>query len=193
MNIRIDEEFKALIPPLAEQERQQLEAGKLGFSGSHINGSMLTLHPTPMSPSFWIWAFADAPSMAERFCTKPTAFSRIPKHIFAGIELKPSPMEALTEYPPKPAELERARTTNVYVIQSVIGGPVKIGRANDVGQRLAQHQCGSPFELRVLKVFRGVHLSMERDLHEQYRDFRLHGEWFSAEVLDFLTGEGEQA
>src|SRR5690554_2508729 len=25
MNIRIDEEFKALIPPLAEQERQQLE------------------------------------------------------------------------------------------------------------------------------------------------------------------------
>lgn len=65
----------------------------------------------------------------------------------------------------------------VYFIQAAAGGPIKIGKANDVHERLATLQLYCPFELRVLAKRPGGYL-LERELHHRFRAYRLHGEWF---------------
>jgi hypothetical protein len=79
----------------------------------------------------------------------------------------------------------------VYFIQAEIGGPVKIGVAQDVSKRLAAMQIGSPFPLRVVKVIDtgsgGYYL--ERKLHERFAHLRERGEWFRVdpEFADFVS------
>lgn len=67
---------------------------------------------------------------------------------------------------------------HVYFIRAKLGGPVKIGIAKDVEQRLAALQTGCPFELEVLAVIPHGARKMERLLHRQFKSTRIHGEWF---------------
>lgn len=80
-----------------------------------------------------------------------------------GCALIPSEAPAPTEY--------------VYVIQSPLGGAVKIGYSRDPQARLADMQVGSPVPLRLVATFRGGRAE-ERALHEALRGSRSHGEWF---------------
>lgn len=65
----------------------------------------------------------------------------------------------------------------VYLIGSQQARPVKIGVARDVGSRLAELQTGSPLPLYLIWKTRGGG-ALERDLHERFSPYRIHGEWF---------------
>ncbi len=67
----------------------------------------------------------------------------------------------------------------VYFIQSVEGGPIKIGQAANPADRLKNLQLGCPVQLRILGIVEGG-LMMEKSLHRQFAQYRMHGEWFDA-------------
>lgn len=74
----------------------------------------------------------------------------------------------------------------VYFIQAEIGGPVKIGYTScPVEARLKSLQCGSPFKLRVLGVLGMANQKEERRLHREFEHYRVHGEWFNLDGVDF--------
>lgn len=75
----------------------------------------------------------------------------------------------------------------VYFVQSVSGGPIKIGCAVDPLSRLETLQTSYPGPLRLLAVTDGGY-RLERQLHEQFSQYRIHGEWFlsSPELLEYI-------
>jgi hypothetical protein len=56
-------------------------------------------------------------------------------------------------------------------------GPVKIGHAKNMRNRLVALQNGSPVRLSVLATASGG-LTRETAYHFQFAEYRLHGEWF---------------
>lgn len=76
-------------------------------------------------------------------------------------------------------DLGEKPTRWIYFIQGKDGGPVKIGVANDPKKRLADLQRTSPVDLVIIGARPGDTF-VERELHERFADFRLHGEWFEA-------------
>lgn len=79
--------------------------------------------------------------------------------------------------------------TNIYFIQSEIGGPIKIGKAHDVRSRIEEFQKGCPFELKILHILKNVSSSIEGKLHKKYKNYRIRGEWFAEEILEFLEND----
>lgn len=65
----------------------------------------------------------------------------------------------------------------IYVVQAGSNGPVKIGRTGDVRRRLARLQHANGEELRLIGAWRAPP-SMEKELHEDFADLRIRGEWF---------------
>ncbi len=56
-------------------------------------------------------------------------------------------------------------------------GPIKIGTANDVADRVSCLQVGCPYQLELLGTIRGG-ARAERALHMAFEPFRFRGEWF---------------
>lgn len=79
----------------------------------------------------------------------------------------------------------------VYFIQSIDGGPVKIGVATDPKRRLVALQNSCPVRLQVLCIMLGGY-EMERGLHRLFSAGRLHGEWFSEDTPGLLEYISEQ-
>jgi len=76
---------------------------------------------------------------------------------------------------------------NVYFVQGVNGGPVKIGKAHNVKARIASLQTGNCEELNLVILLMNVAPEIEKCLHEKYDKYRIRGEWFSEKVLtDFI-------
>lgn len=74
----------------------------------------------------------------------------------------------------------------VYFVQSVNGGPVKIGRtASDVRKRLMSLQTGRADKLIIIATTDGF---SEKEVHERFRPWRISGEWFlpSATMLQWI-------
>ena len=71
----------------------------------------------------------------------------------------------------------------IYFIQAGDSGPIKIGRAGSIPTRIASLQVGNPAELKLLGV-----LPEEKDLHYDFADLALRGEWFSPgdRLLQFI-------
>lgn len=65
----------------------------------------------------------------------------------------------------------------VYFVQPFNGGPIKIGSAASVVDRLETFRNYTPYPLRLLAVCSGGRYT-ELSLHHELRDWRLHGEWF---------------
>lgn len=65
----------------------------------------------------------------------------------------------------------------IYFVQSVDGGPVKIGFSRDPWARFRTLQVGFPVELRLLAI-QEANPSQERDLHHRLAGYRERGEWF---------------
>ncbi len=65
----------------------------------------------------------------------------------------------------------------VYIVQSETVGPIKIGHARHVSERLTKLRSGSPYKLHLLCVLRGGR-EREKELHRMFKSARLHGEWF---------------
>lgn len=67
--------------------------------------------------------------------------------------------------------------TMVYFIRKGEFGPIKIGYARDPRQRIREIQTGSETRLHLLAVVQGGR-DLERQLHEEFSEYRLEGEWF---------------
>lgn len=79
--------------------------------------------------------------------------------------------------------------TWTYFVQSVDGGPIKIGfTSKDPNERLAALQVGSPTKLRIVGLLPS---NCEKELHKRFADHRSHGEWFHAskDLLEFIATE----
>lgn len=77
-------------------------------------------------------------------------------------------------------ETSEAATTKgpwIYVIQMKHAQHVKIGKANDVLERIATVRCGNPEPLSLLVSVRGDRLREHR-LHALLDTYRMEGEWF---------------
>ena len=61
----------------------------------------------------------------------------------------------------------------IYFIQMDNDGPIKIGRADSIPRRIAGLQVGNPTKLKLLGV-----MPEEKDLHHEFADIGLRGEWF---------------
>lgn len=76
-----------------------------------------------------------------------------------------------------------------YFVQSVDGGPVKIGfTSKHPEERLGGLQTGSPTKLRIVGL---LPVNRERELHKRFAKDHSHGEWFnpSKELLAFIDAE----
>lgn len=77
---------------------------------------------------------------------------------------------------------------NVYFVQvQPPDGPIKIGRATSVHDRISSLQTGSPYPLHVLHTY-PCERTEEKALHARFQHLRIHGEWFKAEpeLLEFI-------
>ena len=75
-----------------------------------------------------------------------------------------------------------------YFIQSVNGGPIKIGKTDHLKRRLAEMQTANPFRLRYLLVLPEGTVT-EKEMHGAFEEHRIDGgEWFHPEneILDFI-------
>lgn len=74
--------------------------------------------------------------------------------------------------------------TNIYFIQGVDGGPVKVGKSSNPLMRLRSFQSGSPVELKIVRTIENVPGSVESVIHRCFSELRLHGEWFRPQILE---------
>lgn len=83
--------------------------------------------------------------------------------------------------------LIQGQKRKVYFVQSVNGGPIKIGCALDPASRLETLQTSYPEPLKLLAVTDGG-FELERKLHEKFSDHRVHGEWFlpAPELVEYI-------
>lgn len=77
----------------------------------------------------------------------------------------------------------KPQSTNVYVIGADDYRPVKIGKANNVQERMRGLQTGSPYQLHVRLSVQAPAV-LETDLHEYFKAFRIKGEWFDFKQRD---------
>jgi hypothetical protein len=70
----------------------------------------------------------------------------------------------------------------VYFARSGIQGPIKIGHALDVQQRLINLSIASPVEVVLLGAFLSENAEAdEKHIHQKLAPYRIKGEWFQAE------------
>lgn len=81
-----------------------------------------------------------------------------------------------------------AKETIIYFVQSEVGGPIKIGRTDDMAQRMSNLSVGRPDKLKALAAVPWTLLD-ERQVHQKFSHLREKGEWFSAteELLAFVA------
>jgi hypothetical protein len=67
----------------------------------------------------------------------------------------------------------------VYFIQCGSNGPIKIGFAKDPKKRVMQLQTGSPYKLNLLWAYQSEDPADERDIHAEFEEYKIRGEWYS--------------
>jgi hypothetical protein len=84
----------------------------------------------------------------------------------------------------------------IYLALDIKSNALKIGKANDVGQRISELQVGNPNELEVLAVIpcksERHSVEVEKLLHKKYERYHIRGEWFqyNEEVFRDLAKRG---
>jgi hypothetical protein len=82
-------------------------------------------------------------------------------------------------------KLRGTMTTNntkgfVYIIQEEFTGHVKIGVSTNIGQRLRNLQTANSGKLKVIGIKASNDpYTLEHELHQKFKDYRIQGEWFS--------------
>lgn len=108
--------------------------------------------------------------------------------------------EARSSGAPRIAEVSRSAMTryaksftNIYFVICKATGAVKIGRADNVKNRLSSLQISTPNELAVLGYFRAPAV-FEGVLHTIFASSRLRGEWFSItdDLLDLVEAGNDR-
>lgn len=87
------------------------------------------------------------------------------------------------------ARLHNEPYSRVYFLRGVDTGRIKIGTAMEPAKRLASLQTGCSERLEIVATVAGD-ASLERRLHERFKQSRMHGEWFhpTTELVAFIDG-----
>lgn len=82
----------------------------------------------------------------------------------------------------------------VYVVRSE-AGPVKIGTATRVAERIAQLRTSSAYPLKLLFAAQtsGNAMVLEREAHSLLHAKRMSGEWFNCTIIDAIDAIREAA
>lgn len=93
---------------------------------------------------------------------------------------------AVSAKAPPPAR--KPRISMVYFVQSVTGGPIKIGKTTNIANRLSSMQTANGAKLRLLGWIPGSY-GEERDMHARFQRERMIGEWFapSKRLLGYIA------
>lgn len=88
----------------------------------------------------------------------------------------------------KERDQEGRRSFVYFITCETENFPIKIGTAGDVDTRLKSIQTGLPWPVRKLLLIKGGR-GTERELHEQFSEYRLRGEWFvrSSAILEYIA------
>jgi len=81
----------------------------------------------------------------------------------------------------------------VYIVRS--GNLVKIGRTNNLQRRLRQLSTMNSKKLQLIcSIPTGDSANLEKQLHQQFKQFRQHGEWFDlpTESIEWLKSLSER-
>lgn len=91
----------------------------------------------------------------------------------------------IIEGPVGVADILETNNGYTYFIQSSYNRLIKIGYSRKIKTRMKDLQNSSPDELILLLLIKG---NREKELHEKFRPYRKHGEWFepSREILQYL-------
>jgi hypothetical protein len=75
----------------------------------------------------------------------------------------------------------------IYFVRAGVKGPIKIGRTDQLSQRVQGLQVAHYEELTLLAVEPGSR-AVERALHQRFDHLRLRGEWFrpGMELLAYI-------
>lgn len=80
----------------------------------------------------------------------------------------------------------REPSYSVYFMQSGHMGPIKIGKAKNVNQRLEHLQIGNPVQLRILATVPCTSekeaYSLEKKFQRMFVKQHLRGEWYSGDI-----------
>lgn len=84
-------------------------------------------------------------------------------------------------------DARKRKEKDVYIIQSGITKHIKIGHSINVTQRVKSLKTSSPERLLLLGVVKDKALT-ERDIHKEFSDDRVKGEWFnpSPRLLEWI-------
>lgn len=159
--------------------------------------AMAFLTPAYPSPGYWHIATVRVGGILEHTFL-PVAGSRVGIYLkrfgVPAAEFEARPGSPVAHNPwGEDGEKAPAKLRTVYFIQPVAGGLIKIGIASNVTARLSGLQTGSPVELRVIGVIRGVDQTAEAGLHLRFAASRKHGEWFepTPELLAYIAEHAE--
>ena len=100
--------------------------------------------------------------------------------------------EAFSEpvYDVRQLESEEKSLYSLYIFSELKTNVTKIGISSDVSRRHEELQRQSGRELEIKYVSKEMSYKLakqiESDLHEDFSDYRLYGEWFSVSYLDVL-------
>lgn len=72
------------------------------------------------------------------------------------------------------------KQTYTYFIQAENGGLIKIGKTVNPKRRLERMQTQCPIKLKFLYIIDG---DIEKTLHEQFDEYRVHHGWFQATMI----------
>lgn len=89
-------------------------------------------------------------------------------------------LKKLVNSSPLPKDKKKSKKEGyVYLLSCPRNGLFKIGKAKDVNERMVKIQPKFPAETElVYSFFSFDYDKAERILHNQYKEFRKHGEWF---------------
>lgn len=145
--------------------------GRVSFRFKHLYGDTQKILRKAMPPGCYDQLYANwLPALK-------------PGHMPRPLQLKPL-------IAPRPPVLDRPG--EVYIIEAVGSGRVKIGRGGKAETRLVQLSTGTPFPLKLIGLIEtNTSIALEYLLHTRYAQYRKHGEWFELpqSVLDALLHE----
>ncbi len=74
--------------------------------------------------------------------------------------------------------------TNIYFLTD--GYNVKIGKSKNPKKRKSQLQTANTNKLKILYILENVEDYMEKEIHHTCKYYKIQGEWFDKDVINFL-------
>lgn len=145
--------------------------------------TLCELHPSAKHPGYWFITTFDWPAGDVEGTKRPVRADAVAQYVeMVGVDptgtWTPFPSPPVVEPPWFGTASAHEDDRSVYLIQSIDGGPVKIGSAFSAAARMGEIQRMSPVPLRVVATIPGGYAT-ETALHRRFATDRLHGEWFT--------------